>query len=149
MVLKRDYREADVEELAKKFREDWSEGKVIRSWLRRHGEELRNLVRNEDWSWANIGKALSLAGIQFRTGRAWTGENVRRAVDLAMKPKKVRAGKVQMPPAPTATTALSPSPLSVPPSPRLTGEPEFRIIQRRPGSAMNKDAPAPSKKGET
>ncbi len=93
MVLKRDHREADVEELAKKFREDWSEGEVIRSWLRRHGEELRNLVRKEDWSWENIGKALSLAGIQFKTGKGWTGENVRRAVDLAMKPKKVRAGK--------------------------------------------------------
>ena len=99
MVLKRDHREADVEELAKKFREDWSEGEVIRSWLRRHGEELRNLVRKEDWSWENIGKALSLAGIQFKTGKGWTGENVRRAVDLAMKPKKVRAGKSQTSPA--------------------------------------------------
>ena len=91
MVLKRGHREADVEVLAKKFREDWSEGEVIRSWLRRHGEELRNLVRKEDWSWENIGKALSLAGIQFKTGKGWTGENLRRAVDLAMKPKKVRA----------------------------------------------------------
>ena len=67
MVLKRDHREADVEELAKKFREDWSEGEVIRSWLRRHSEELRNLVRKEDWSWANIGNApASLRGIVSR-----------------------------------------------------------------------------------
>ena len=150
MVLKRHHREADVEELAKKFREDWSEGQVIRSWLRRHSEELRNLVRREDWSWENIGKALSLAGIQFRTGKGWTGENVRRAVDLATKPKKVRAGKSPPSPAREAplTPSISPSPLSVPPSPRQAGEPEFRIIQRRPGSAVNKDAPAPSKKGE-
>ena len=152
MVLKRDHREADVEELAKKFREDWSEGKVIRSWLRSHGEELRNLVRNEDWSWANIGKALSLAGIQFKTGKGWTGENVRRAVDLAMKPKKVRAGKSSEPSAPTAPPApsLSPSPLSASPPTRPAGEPEFRIIQRGPGSAMSKNtlAPGQSKKGE-
>ncbi len=149
MVLKRDHREADVEELAKKFREDWSEGEVIRSWLRRHGEELRNLVRNEDWSWENIGKALSLAGIQFKTGKGWTGENVRRAVDLAMKPKKVRAGKAQTSPTPTAAPALSTSQLPVPP-PRPSGEPEFRIIQRGPGSAVSKNtlAPGQSKKGE-
>jgi hypothetical protein len=159
MVLKRDHREADVEELAKKFREDWSEGEVIRSWLRRHGEELRNLVRKEDWSWENIGKALSLAGIQFKTGKGWTGENVRRAVDLAMKPKKVRADKSQAPSVVTAppapSTSLSP-PLASP-SPRPSGEPEFRIIRRGPGSAANRDrspvgdaavAQEHSKKGE-
>ena len=146
MVLKRDHREADFEELAKKFREDWSEGEVIRSWLRRHGEELRNLVRKEDWSWENIGKALSLAGIQFKTGKGWTGENVRRAVDLAMKPKKVRAGKSLPPLAPS----ISPSPLSISASPKPSGEPEFRIIQRGPGSAVSKDAltQGHSKKGE-
>ena len=152
MVLKRDHREADVETLAKKFRQDWSEGEVIRSWLRRHGEELRNLVRKEDWSWENIGKALSLAGIQFKTGKGWTGENVRRAVDLAMKPKKVRAGKSSEPLAPTAPPAesLSPSPLSASPPTRPAGEPEFRIIQRGPGSVGRKDVPAQgqSKKGE-
>jgi hypothetical protein len=152
MVLKRELREADVEELARKFREDWSEGEVIRSWLRRHGEELRNLVRKEDWSWENIGKALSQAGIQFKTGKGWTGENVRRAVDLAMKPKKVRAGNSPPSPAGEAppTPSISPSPLSIPLSPRPAGEPEFRIIQRGPGSAVSKDTltQGHSKKGE-
>jgi hypothetical protein len=151
MVLKRDHREADFEELAKKFREDWSEGEVIRSWLRRHGEELRNLVRKEDWSWENIGKSLSLAGIQFKTGKGWTGENLRRAVDLATKPKKVRAGKVQPLSAPMTPSGPSflPSPLSAP-SPRPSGEPEFRIIQRGPGSTRNKEAETQGqpKKGE-
>ena len=140
MVLKRDHRDADVEALARKFGEDWNEGEVIRSWLRRHSEELRNLVRQEDWSWENIGKALSLAGIQFKTGRGWTGENVRRAVDLAMKPKKLRAGKSQPP---MASTMASPSPPAALPPSRPPGEPEFRIIQRGPGSAQGQ-----SKKGE-
>jgi hypothetical protein len=152
MVLKRDHREADVEELAKKFREDWSEGEVIRSWLRRHSEELRGLVRQKDWSWENIGKALSLAGIQFKTGKGWTGENVRRAVDLAMKPKKARAGKSYPPSAPTAppVPSFSPSPLPASPPPRPAGEPEFRIIQRGPGSAVSKNslAPGQTKKGD-
>ena len=128
MVLKRDYSEADVEALAEKFREDWSEGEVIRSWLRRHGEELRNLVRKEDWSWENIGKALSVAGIQFKTGKGWTGENLRRAVDLAMKPKKVRATKPQVPSTVSAPIlpALVPSLPSSPPPSIPSGEPEFR-----------------------
>jgi hypothetical protein len=133
MGLKRDHQDADVEALAIKFREDWSEGQVIRSWLRRHGEELRNLVRHEDWAWVNIGKALSLAGIQFRTGKSWTGENLRRAVDLAMKPKMVRVPKSQTPatvsgPPLPAVSAASPS-STLPPVP--PGEPEFRIIQRK------------------
>jgi hypothetical protein len=130
MVLKRDHRDADIEALAEKFREDWSEGQVIRSWLRQHGEELRNLVRHEDWAWANIGKALSKAGIQFKTGNGWTGENVRRAVDLAMKPKKVRVAKLQAPTTLTPPKVPASPPISSPP-PRPSGEPEFRIIQRK------------------
>jgi len=160
MVLKRDHREADIEALAQRFRENWSEGQVIRSWLRRNGEELRTLVRQEDWSWANIGKAMSLAGIQFKTGKGWTGENVRRAVDLAMKPKKVRAGNSQTPSTPTAPSAptISSSPPSARPPLRPPGEPEFRIIQRGPGSTASRDqspvrggaaiAEEQSKKGE-
>ncbi|MBN9554390.1 MAG: hypothetical protein J0H61_06925 [Alphaproteobacteria bacterium] len=127
MVLKRDHNGAEIEALAEKFRQSWSEGQVIRSWLRDHSAELRNLVRHEDWSWANIGKALSHAGIQFKTGKGWTGENLRRAVDLAMKPRKPRAGKSLPPSAPMAHPASSVSP----PPPRPSGEPEFRIIQRK------------------
>ena len=133
MGLKRNHQDAHVEALANKFREDWSEGQVIRSWLRRHGEELRNLVRHEDWAWVNIGKALSLAGIKFKTGKTWTGENLRRAVDLAMKPKTVRAPRSQAPSplsAAALSTVTSAPPLS-PPPPIASGEPEFRIIQRK------------------
>jgi hypothetical protein len=133
MVVKRAHQGADIEALGETFREDWSEGQVIRSWLRRHGEELRNLVRQEDWAWVNIGRALSKAGIQFKTGKGWTGENVRRAVDLAMKPKKARAAKSQAAPIQGAsalpTTSASPPATSLPPRP--SREPEFRIIQRK------------------
>lgn len=135
MVLKRAHSNAEIEKLAEKFREDWSEGQVIRSWLRNHSDELRKLVREEDWSWANIGKALSAARIQFKTGKAWTGENVRRAVDLATKPRK--AGRTIQ-----ATTPLAPTAPVLPPStpglasavPKGSGEPEFRIIRRGPGA---------------
>ena len=132
MVLKRDHREADVEALAKKFREDWSEGEVIRSWLRRHGEELRNLVRNEDWSWENIGKALSQAGIQFKTGK---GLDRRKCAPGGGPGHEARKGSGQENLFPRQRQrhrqrrAFSPSPLPFA-APRPSGEPEFRIIQR-------------------
>jgi hypothetical protein len=133
MGLKRSRSQVEVEALSEKFREDWSEGQVIRSWLRRHGEELRNLVRQEDWTWVNIGNALSQAGIKFKTGKSWTGENLRRSVDLAMKPKKVRAPKSQAPLTVSVPElrAVSSAPVSPPPPPIPSGEPEFRIIQRK------------------
>ncbi len=90
MVYRRDHNQADIETLAQKFRESWNKGELIRPWLRRHGEELRALVRDEDWAWENIGKALSLAGIAFKTGNPWGGENLRRSVALALKPRKGR-----------------------------------------------------------
>lgn len=136
LVLKRNHSQTEIEELAKSFRETWSDGQVIRSWLRSHSEELRKLAREEDWAWVNIGKALSQAGIKFKTDKGWTGENLRRAVDLAMKPKKVRSKEPQAlstapvpaPPAPAMSSApLPPAPL---PS-AISGEPEFRIIQRK------------------
>jgi hypothetical protein len=156
LVLKRNHSQAEIEELAKSLRETWSKGQIIRSWLRRHSEELRKLVREEDWSWTNIGKALSAAGIQYNTGKGWTGENVRRAVDLATKPKQPRAGKLQV--AVAAPVPASPRgvPASVPPPvARPAGEPEFRVITRRPGSAARDSAPGradttsqPSTKGD-
>jgi hypothetical protein len=131
MGLKRAHTDAEIEALAAKFRESWSEGQVIRSWLRNHSAELRKLVRDEDWSWTNVGKALSLAGVQFKTNRGWTGENVRRAVDLATKAKKVRAEKIQAPMPPSIGHSFVPA---APAPSRPAGEPEFKIIQRGPGS---------------
>jgi hypothetical protein len=145
LVLKRNHSQVEIEELAKGFRETWSEGQIIRSWLRSHSEGLRKLVREEDWSWANIGKALSAAGIQYNTDKGWTGENVRRAVDLATKPKQPRPGKPQAAVAAPALATPTGVPASVPaPVARQAGEPEFRVITRRPGSAARASAPGPA-----
>jgi hypothetical protein len=122
MVYRRDHSRSDIETLAQKFRECWNTGELIRPWLRRHGEELRTLVRDEDWAWKNIGKALSLAGIAFKTGNPWTGENLRRSVALALKPRKGRGR-------PAAKAAM-------PPKPETKAEPEFRVIRRGPGDGQ-------------
>lgn len=150
-MLKRNHNDTEIEALAQKFRESWSEGQVIRSWLRNHSAELRKLVREEDWSWANVGRALSAAGIQFKTGKGWTGENVRRAVDLATKPRKTR--ETTQPAVPkVAAVPVSVMPASAPTAPKALGEPEFRIIRRGPGGPVRTEAgpPAsePSKRGE-
>jgi hypothetical protein len=139
--LKRAHSDEEIGKLAEKFRESWSEGQVIRSWLRRHSEELRKLVREEDWSWTNIGKALSAAGIQYNTDRGWTGENVRRAVDLAMKPRKARGRKSATTPfAPTAPVSSPVTPVLASAAPKAGGEPEFRIIRRGPGAPVRAEA---------
>jgi hypothetical protein len=121
MVYRRDHNQTDIETLAQKFRKSWNVGELIRPWLRRNGEELRALVRDEDWAWENIGKALSLAGIAFKTGNARTGENLRRSVALALKPRKGRGR-------PAAKAAM-------PPTPETKGGPEFRVIRRGPGTS--------------
>ena len=153
MVLKRDHNDAEIEKLAEKFRESWSEGQVIRSWLRSHSADLRKLVREEDWSWTNIGRALSAAGIQFKTGKAWTGENVRRAVDLATKPRKARETTQSAVPKVAAVPVSVPAmPASAQAAPKAPGEPEFRIIRRGPGGPARTEAGGPaseqSKRGE-
>jgi hypothetical protein len=119
MVYRRNHTQAEIETLAQTFRESWNDGQLIRPWLRRHGEEMRTLVRDEYWAWDNIGKALSLAGIKFKTGNPWGGENLRRSVALALKPRKGRGR-------PAANAAL-------PPTPETKVEPEFRVIRRGSG----------------
>ena len=98
-------------------------------------------VREEDWSWVNIGRALSAAGIQFKTGKAWTGENVRRAVDLAMKPRKAPGTKQATTPfTPTAPVSTPVTPVLASAAPKGGGEPEFRIIRRGPGAPVRAEA---------
>jgi len=136
MPVKRRHTEAEITALAERFRESWREGNVMRSWLRAHADELRHLVQHEDWSWANLGKALMAAGIIYRTGKPWTGENLRRGVVLACRPLKGRqgknAGQEQAANRNSGTTVQRR---------QEDGEPEFRIIRRRDGEVPQPLAP--------
>ena len=78
MAIRRQHTDAEIAALAERFGQSWSEGQLIRPWLRAHGGELMDLVRRADWAWINLGRTLTLAGIAYRTGRPWTGENLRR-----------------------------------------------------------------------
>lgn len=145
MAIRRQHTDAEIAALAERFRQSWSEGQLIRPWLRAHGDELMNLVRRDDWAWVNLGRALTLAGIAYRTGKPWTGENLRRAVALAQKPLK-RAQRAQaLRPADETPAEILREPRTVPvpdssPQPERS-EPEFRIIRQ---AAVATLPPAPA-----
>ena len=65
--------DADVEKLAAEFRQRWTPAHGITPWLRRMGSRLQRMVRDESWAWADIGRAMTLAGITYESGKPWTG----------------------------------------------------------------------------
>lgn len=128
MSLRRRHTEAEIRRLADHFRESWSDGQLIKSWLRAHADELRDLVKREDWAWENIGKALTYAGIRYQTGNLWRGENLRKEVIKACVPRKPKKPLKEM-----ADSKIPPSLASYlnKIGPSETGEPEFQIIRSR------------------
>ncbi len=62
------------------------------TWIRRHeatGAELSRLVR-DGWSWADLGRALALAGIKYQTGPAIPGDLLRRKAGKARADERKR-----------------------------------------------------------
>ena len=134
MAIRRQHTDAEIAALAERFGQSWSEGQLIRPWLRAHGEQLMDLVRRDDWAWINLGRALTLAGIAYRTGKPWTGENLRRAVALAQKPLK-RAQHAQALRPDDETPAEAPREMRAGQAPLPLPEPperEFRVIRQVP-----------------
>lgn len=126
----------DISDLATHFRPSWREGQVLRTWLKSHAIEIRELVRDKDWSWENLGRVLTEAGITYQTGTPWTGENLRRNLNRAELPGK-REIKLQRMAAPEPPPTPPAAPSAVPA--KLTGgigdipaptTPEFQLIRR-------------------
>lgn len=78
----------DISELATRFRAAWNEGQVLKSWLKTHGPEIQERAKTGHWSWENLGRAMTEAGITYQTGTPWTGENLRRNLLRAQQPGK-------------------------------------------------------------
>jgi hypothetical protein len=119
MPIKRQPSDAELDALAARLRILWREGDVIRPWLRKHHDMIRDLV-HEDWSWASLAVALTRAGISWRTGRAWSAEGLRREIVRATIPLKSRS-------------KASADSNSVHPSPAPTGRPAAHEV---PNSAV-------------
>src|SRR3954451_17882758 len=57
--------DAHVERLAALFRTRWVPADGIAPWLRKNLPRLRRIVDDEGWSWDDLGRALTLAGITY------------------------------------------------------------------------------------
>lgn len=77
---KRSRTDAEVAKLAARFGVDWNPADAVETWLRRHARELSLIVRDDGWSWTDVGRALAAAGIAYRTGRPWSAPILRKKV---------------------------------------------------------------------
>src|SRR3954451_10304651 len=144
--------DAHVERLADLFRTRLVPADGIAPWLRKNLARLRRMVDDEGWSWADLGRALTLAGITYDGGRPWTGKVLTVKVAQAqnqLRRRAARRGGELPPPRPPAqpvgTTARRDESGSQPmaampsppdrPSPTLsaepTHEPEFQVARPR------------------
>jgi len=100
--------DADIERLAAEFRGRWVPADGIEPWLRRNVASLRRKNRDEGWSWSDIGRALTRAGVVYSGGTAWTGKV------LTVKVAQVRAQTRKREAKRAAVSAPLPSPEAVP-----------------------------------
>ncbi len=118
MSRKRIHTAAEIESLAEMLRPLWRQGDVVRPWLRQHYGMLLELVHG-DWSWAAIARAMTLAGITYRTGKAWDADWLQSEVYRARQPlkgyqRKTATGPPQSTAQQTETAFAAPVPVPVP-----------------------------------
>ena len=86
----RDRNELDAQ--AGTFGLDWRAGDRVMTWLNRHegrSGELSRLVE-DGWSWADIGRAMHLAGIAYRTGQPISAAILRKKASEARAAARAR-----------------------------------------------------------
>lgn len=122
--------DAQIEHLAAELKRRWVAADGVEPWLRRHVPRLTNLVRVEGWTWNDVARALTVAGITYATGRAWSGRQLavkaaevrlqlrtqeeRRSTKRKWTPIVADAGKVEATMAPKAEPPPSPAESAVP-----------------------------------
>lgn len=127
--------DAEITVLAARLGTDWTPGDAVEPWLRRHVDELTDLVRDRDWSWADIGRALDLAGIRYASGRPWTGPHLirkaKKARDRNARKAAAKAERTRTAAAPLAdvlravlgASAAAPAPARQAPHPAIRSAP--------------------------
>ena len=122
---------------------------MIRSWLRQHAEMLLELVQS-GWSWAAIARAMTQAGITYRTSKPWTANWLQSDAYRARLPLKGYRRKGQAGHAlGQETRAPSPPPMSPVPAqdtwpnhPAPMEEPEFQPATFIDWDAKRSEVPA-------
>src|ERR1700712_4516117 len=85
-----------IERLARDFRSRWVAADGIEPWLRRQLPRLTRL-QQDGWSWSDIGRALTAAGIIYATGRPWTGPILARKLAQVRTQLRARQKRTSIP----------------------------------------------------
>jgi hypothetical protein len=118
----------ELEAQARTFGTDWRVGDRVITWLHRHEgqlNELSHLVK-DGWSWADIGRAMHIAGIAYRTGAPITDVILRKKATEARSANNAKSARSQeaagplmgdgeTPPARQQAPVRSPSVRTLPP----------------------------------
>ena len=140
MPIKHPRHDTDIADFARELAGRWRQGDGVEPWLRALEPELSRKVRSERWSWESVARALNVAGIQYRTARAWSGTSLLQKITSIRYEARKRAGKTGAEPRrtgtwePRATATLSATEMEVPPRPAPlagTQPPGRRNLPRR------------------
>jgi hypothetical protein len=89
---KRKRSDAELQALAHGFGADWTPGDTVQTWLHKHEGKAGELSRmvEEGWSWEDLGRAMHLAGISYRTGAPISANTLRHKAYLARNRERDR-----------------------------------------------------------
>jgi hypothetical protein len=124
----------EIASLADKFRELWTPGEDIRTWLRKQSVLMLELVHG-DWSWAALAVVLTKAGITYRTGKAWTTDSLRQEATRATAPLKGYARRRKE----NTATIVDEDVLAAPPASEATRQEGSQILHEAPTDLIATD----------
>lgn len=142
MPIKHPRHDTDIAAFARELAGRWRQGDGVEPWLRALEPELSRKVRSERWSWESVARALNVAGIQYRTARAWSGASLLQKITSIRYEARKRTGKTGADPQRTGIWAatLSATQAEVPsrPAPLAGTQPpaEDKDQEFRPAALM-------------
>ena len=132
--------------LSRVFAADWHPGDNVMTWIRRHEGttmELSTLVR-DGWSWADVGRALALAGICYRSGTPISAHILGNKAALARSEERARQAALRKL-APALPVSVEHPPVVPDPMPvrtaALSGTRTVPVLPAEPVPAVEEIAP--------
>lgn len=68
------------------------------------GPRLQRMIRDDSWSWSDIGRAMTLAGVLYESGKPWTGTLL--MVKAAQARKQIRDRADRLPPSEASASQM-------------------------------------------
>ena len=87
----------ELEKQARLFGQDWHAGDRVQTWLVRHEGKLGELSQMvaDGWCWADIGRAMHIAGITYRTGEPISAAVLRKKASEARSAVRAKNARPQ------------------------------------------------------